>query len=184
MKNSFLFISLLLFLSLFLISCSNSSNPVNNPATISNNNSSVTPLLKGGFNEFGYNYGARIFNGPADGVDKILDGKVWGDPTYANDNLVMKWTADWDRGVAEDWSKPPYLSAWEDNEWNGKVPNGSGQVWHYKIIWVGSALENSPYWRTGGYSVWDQFEVIMDQGQDPSMGPGHIWFAHATPNGF
>jgi hypothetical protein len=30
--------------------------------------------------------------GKADGVDRVLDGKVWGDPTYANDWLVMKWS--------------------------------------------------------------------------------------------
>jgi len=43
-----------------------------------------------GFDEFGYNYQARIFVGSADGVDRLLDGKVWGDPTYANDHLKMK----------------------------------------------------------------------------------------------
>src|SRR5665811_1771876 len=75
-----------------------------------------------GFDELGYNEQARVFNGPADGVDGILDGMVWGDPTYANDHLVMKWNAEWDRGNAENWSQPPY-AAWEDNEWNGKVPD-------------------------------------------------------------
>src|SRR3990167_5843027 len=104
-----------------------------------------------GFNEFGYNYDARIFNGSADGVDKNLDGKVWGDPTYANDKLVMKWSKGWDdarfNGAA--WT----TAAWEDNEWNGAVPGGSGEVWHYKIIWVGPKLQQSPYWREGGYPV-------------------------------
>jgi len=50
----------------------------------------------GGFDEFGYNYKARVFVGRADGVDRVLDGKVWGDPTYANDWLVMKWSKAWD----------------------------------------------------------------------------------------
>src|SRR3990167_2078111 len=89
-----------------------------------------------GFNEFGYNYGARVFVGAADGVDRNLDGKVWGDPTYANDRLVMKWNADWDKGNNEGWLNPPY-NAWTDNEWNGKVPGGSDETWHYKIVWVG-----------------------------------------------
>jgi hypothetical protein len=133
-----------------------------------------------GFDEFGYNYDARIFVGPADGVDRVLDGAVWGDPTYANDLLVMKWNAEWDRGNAEDWKNPPY-AAWEDNEWNGAVPGGSGEVWHYKIIWVGSELENSPYWRDGGYAIWDQFEVIMDQGTSDGE---HIWYTHAIPCGY
>jgi len=33
-----------------------------------------------GFDEFGYNYQARLFSGLADGVDRVLDGKVWGEP--------------------------------------------------------------------------------------------------------
>lgn len=176
-KTVFLFASFLLT-GLFIVGCQQNTNPVDS------NTAGLNALNKGGFNEFGYNYGARIFNGPADGVDKKLDGMVWGDPTYANDRLVMKWTSEWDRGNAEKWANPPYTKAWEDNEWNGKVKNGSGEVWHYKIIWVGSDLENSPYWRDGGYAVWNQFEVIMDHGQDPNSGPGQTWFAHATPNGY
>lgn len=135
-----------------------------------------------GFNEFGYNYNARIFVGPADGVDKVLDGKVWGDPTYANDHLVMKWNKAWDDcNTAGNNDVNACLGAWTDNEWNGNVPGGSGTTDHYKIIWVGSKGESSPYWVTGGYSVWGSYEVIMDQGTDTS---GHFWFAHGIPNGY
>jgi hypothetical protein len=135
---------------------------------------------KGGFDEFGYNYTARLFVGPTDGVDRVLDGKVWGDPTYAKDHLVMKWSKGWDDARFHGAAWGP--DAWENNEWNGKVPGGSGEVWHYEIIWVGPKLENSPYWRDGGYAVWGQFEVIMDQGTLP--GEGHVWFAHAIPTGY
>jgi hypothetical protein len=137
-------------------------------------------LAAGGFNQFGYNYDARIFVGNADGIDKVLDGKVWGDTTYANDKLVMKWNSEWDRGNAEKWKNPPY-DAWEDNEWNGRAKGGSGEVWHYKIVWVGPLLANSPYWRAGGYPIWGQFEVVMDQGSNDS---GHTWYAKAIPNGY
>ncbi len=133
----------------------------------------------GGFDEFGYNYQARVFVGVADGVDRNLDGTVWGDPTYAKDLLVMKWSKAWDdaRFNGAPWGP----DAWEDNEWNGRVPGGSGEVWHYKIIWVGPELEDSQYWRDGGYAIWGQFEVIMDQGADPE---GHSWLTHATPTGY
>jgi hypothetical protein len=79
-----------------------------------------------GFDEFGYNYVAEIFNGPADGVDRVIDGAVWGDPTYANDHLVMKWSKGWDdaRFGGQPWGP----TDWEDNEWNGAVPGGSGEV--------------------------------------------------------
>lgn len=119
-------------------------------------------VAKGGFDEFSYNYNARVFSGPADGVDRNLDGTVWGDPTYANDHLVMKWSKAWDdaRFYGGEWTP----DAWCTNEWNGMFPDGSGEAWHYKIIWVGPELEENPYWREGGYAIWGQFEVIMSHG--------------------
>lgn len=135
-----------------------------------------------GFDQYGYNYDARLFQGAADGVDRNLDGTVWGDATYGKDRLVMKWSKAWDaaRFGGEAWT----ADAWEDNEWNGMFPGGSGQVWHYKVIWVGPALQSSQYWRPGGYAIWGEFEVIMDQGVDKTLGALHSWFAHAAPNGY
>jgi hypothetical protein len=139
------------------------------------------PALAGdrGFDQYGYNYQARIFIGAADGVDRMLDGKVWGDKTYANDHLVMKWSKAWDdaRFNGAPWTP----EAWVDNEWNGMLPNGSKTTEHAKIIWVGEDLENSPYWRNGGYAIWGEFEVIFDRVGDPT---GHFWYAHAQPAGY
>ena len=42
-------------------------------------------------------------------------------------------------------------------------------------------LEASPYWREGGYAIWGQFEVIMDQGKVVNE---HFWGAHANPTGY
>jgi hypothetical protein len=154
----------------------------NNPvyeATESVSEQVVAKTAAGGFDEFGYNYQARLFNGPADGVDRILDGKVWGDPLYAKDRLVMKWSKAWDDAKFN--GAPWGPDAWEDNEWNGKVPGGSGETWHYKIIWVGPELENSQYWREGGYAIWGQFEVIFSHG---TIGNQHFWDAHANPAGY
>lgn len=136
-------------------------------------------LAKDGFDEFGYNYQARIFVGKADGVDRILDGKVWGDPTYANDHLVMKWSQAWDdaRYNGHPWT----CDAWIDNQWNGQVSNGSGEVWHYKIVWVGPELEQSPCWREGGYPIWQQFEVIFSHG---TVANQHFWDVHARAPGY
>lgn len=131
-----------------------------------------------GFDDFGYNDVAGIFNGPADGTDRVLDGMVWGDPTYANDHLVMKWSKAWDEAKYDGAEWTP--DAWIDNEWNGMVPGGSGEVWHYKIVWVGPELSNSPYWRDGGYPIWGQFEVIFSQG----TADGHFWDTHAKPAGY
>ncbi len=131
-----------------------------------------------GFDEFGYNYTARIFSGPADGVDRVLDGKVWGDPTYANDHLVMKWSNAWDD--ARYHGAPWTTDAWITNEWNGMIPGGSGENWHYKIQWVGTCQDGT-FFSDGGYCIWGQFEVLTDQGM---LDGTHTWFARALPNGF
>ena len=135
--------------------------------------------LKGGFDEFGYNYKAKIFVGNADGVDKTLDGKVWGDPTYANDHLVMKWSKAWDDARFN--GKPWTTDAWEDNEWNGMCDGCSGEVWHYKIKWIGACGADGTALPDGGYCIWGQFEVIMDQGTSDGE---HIWYAKAIPAGY
>ena len=168
----------LLLVALLLVSCE--QPPVTPQAPEQRSISPSSGILsKGGFDEFGYNYTARIFVGKADGVDRVLDGKVWGDPTYANDHLVMKWSKGWDDARFHDAPWTP--DAWENNEWNGQVEGGSGEVWHYKIVWVGPELQNSPYWREGGYAIWGQFEVIFDHG---TIANEHFWYAHANPTGY
>ena len=139
----------------------------------------VSTAFAGGFDEFGYNDVAGIFNGPADGVDRKIDSMVNGDTAYANDHLVMKWSKAWDE--AKYGGAPWTPDAWIDNEWNGMVPGGSGEVWHYKIIWVGSGGASSEYWQPGGYSIWGNYEVIMDQGMSDSV---HYWLAHGISTGY
>src|SRR3989344_4729095 len=115
----------------------------------------LTAAVGGGFDQFGYNEKARVFTGPADGVDRNLDGTVWGDSTYAKDKLVMKWNAAWDAcNDAGNDDEDACAGACVNNEWNGATPSGSQEVWHYKIVWVGSASVDSPHWQEGGYPVW------------------------------
>lgn len=137
----------------------------------------------GGFDEFGYNYKARIFNGTGESwsLAKGLPDDYLG--IYSKDKLIMKWNAEWDRGNDENWKEPPY-DAWENNEWNGNVKGGSGAVWHYKIVWVGDYTADPSLIPEGAYGIWGQFATTMDHGKDPSYGPGHLWFAHAMPTGY
>jgi len=39
-----------------------------------------------------------------------------------------------------------------------------------KIVWIGRGGLRSPYWRPGGYVIWDQFEVIQVVYNDPYGG--------------
>ncbi|MFA5999784.1 MAG: hypothetical protein WC783_02260 [Candidatus Paceibacterota bacterium] len=137
-------------------------------------------VVSTGFDVLGYNRCAGIFNGLADGTDKVLDGKVWGDPTYANDHLLMKWNAAWDACNANR-NPANCAGAWTSNEWNGKVPGGSGEVWHYKMKWVGSCGAYGTSLPDGGYCIWNEYEVVLSQG---SVANQHFWDAHAKPAGY
>lgn len=148
----------------------------------------MTPpvMAQGGFDEYGYNYQARIFVGVGENWYRGKYGlPVWheGDDflwseTYGRDHLVMKWSKAWDdaRFHGAEWT----TDAWCTNEWNGMFEDGSGETWRYVNIWVGPQLENSPYWREGGYPIWGQFEVIMSHG---TIEGEHFWEALATPCG-
>ncbi len=144
---------------------------------------SVSLVMAVGNGWSGYNYKAGIFVGTGLQwcTQKPADCSYLG--PYINDKIVMKWNAEWDRGNDENWANPPY-AAWTDNEWNGKFKGGSGAVWHYKIKWVGNCVADPTLLPEGSYCIWSEFAVLMDQGVDPSYGPGHIWLAQATPNGY
>ncbi len=141
-----------------------------------------------GFDEYGYNYQARIFVGIGEDWYRGKIGSTLGpwqegqeflwDETYGRDHLVMKWSKAWDDARFQEAEWGP--RAWSTNEWNGMFPDGSGETWHYTNIWVGPDLENSPYWREGGYAIWGQFEVILSHG---TVDGEHIWDAHAIPTG-
>jgi len=142
-------------------------------------------VADGGFDEWGYNLTARNFVGT--GWSWCM-GKV-GDEDwctsylgpYANDKLVMKWNAEWDRGNAEGWSDPNGYDAWCSNHWNGKVPGGSGETWLYKYVWVGPCGADGTPLNNGGYCIWGQFAVIMSHGTFENQ---HFWDAHGIPSGY
>jgi len=142
----------------------------------------------GGFDEWGYNHTARNFVGT--GWSWCM-GKV-GDETwcesylgpYADDRLVMKWNAEWDRGNAENWSNPPY-DAWCSNQWNGKFPGGSGETWQYKQVWdqgcADTGVPSSGAVKGTTYCIWGSFAVIMSHGNYDGQ---HMWDVLAHPAGY
>ncbi len=167
----------------------NPANPVtqNSNASTKKSGDAITTSNESGhgFDEFGYNRSARIFNGTAEGwcMEKFSQTEAYCEAylgVYAHDKLIMKWNAEWDRGNTEDWLNPPY-NAWENNQWNGKVPGGSGEVWHYKIVWVGPCGADETPLDNGGYCLWGQFEVLSDHGTADGV---HTWLTHAKPNGY
>jgi hypothetical protein len=151
---------------------------------------SISPVMAAkpdgkGFDEFGYNNSARNFVGTCVSwhqgkfASTVAAAEAYCG-VYSYDKLNMKWNAEWDRGNAENWANGPY-DAWENNLWNGAAPGGSGEVWHYKIKWVGDYVADPTVLPEGSYGIWDQFAVLMDQGSADGL---HTWLAKATPNGY
>jgi hypothetical protein len=49
-----------------------------------------------GYDKYGYNYQAHMFNGTYDSVDRVLDGKYFGQTAdWVDDSLIMKWSDEW-----------------------------------------------------------------------------------------
>ena len=142
----------------------------------------ASPAAANGFDQYGYNRTARVFQGPASGWCLARGAPADCLGIYSNDNLVMKWNAEWDRGNATHWLAGPYR-AYLDNEWNGNVPGGSGWTEHFKAVWIGGNCgADYTLLPNGGYCIWGQFEAIFDRGMDPSHSPWIL--AHATPAGY
>ncbi|MHB1090324.1 MAG: hypothetical protein ACYC06_00995 [Ilumatobacteraceae bacterium] len=136
-------------------------------------------LIETGYDRFGYNYQAHMFNGTYDSSDRVLDGMYWGNPAsvdYADDSLIMKWSDAWlanvdcngdgklDRGLVKGVVGGISLG-WLTNQNEGDYDSdGNGtQDAHYtyfsKIVWVGS-----------GGSLWGQYKIIQEIYNDPAGG--------------
>jgi hypothetical protein len=128
-----------------------------------------------GYDQFGYNYQADMFNGTYDSSDRVLDGKYWGtEADYVDDKLMMKWSDPWlanvdcdnngklDRGL-EDGVLTGTSVGWLTNHVEGDYFDGSGAVQHYtsftKIVWTGP-----------GSPLWGQYTIIEDVYSDPAAG--------------
>lgn len=126
------------------------------------------PLVLG-FDAFGYNYQAHLFNGTYDSVDRQLDGTFWGSTgDFVDDRLRMKWSDDWlsnkdcngdgklDRGAPGSAGYPFVSQGWLTNQVEGDYDSdGDGSqdahyAWFVKIVWVGP-----------GGPLWGQYRIVQ-----------------------
>lgn len=139
---------------------------------------SVGNPIELGFDKFGYNYQAHLFEGTYDSSDRNIDGTYWGGTgDYVDDKLSMKWSDDWlsnkdcngdhklDRGAPGSSGYPAISQGWLTNHIVGDYDSdGDGtQDAHYtlfdKIAWIGP-----------GGSLWGQYEIIQEIYNDPTGG--------------
>ncbi len=135
--------------------------------------SAGNPITEG-YDQFGYNYQAHMFNGTYDSSDRNLDGTYWGDTgDYVDDKLMMKWSDAWlsnvdcsgdqklDRGLVDGVVGGISLG-WLTNHVEGDYTDANGVIQHYtnfvKIVWTGSG------------PLWGQYTIIEEVSNDPAMG--------------
>jgi len=122
-------------------------------------------MAGGGFDEYGYNYNARLFNGLGANADRNFEpeGLYW--DYYVDDShLVMKWSKGWDEARFHDGEWGP--GCWENNQWVGKYEGSDGKqhTWTYycMIVWIGDA--DLP---EGAIRIWGSFAIIHQVWNDP-----------------
>ena len=159
-------------------------------------------IISTGFNDWGYNYQARTFNGKY--CDAYRDAD-WCQDSVDND-FSMKWNGAWldnkdcdgDYLLDRHFGFPSYIGsgAWLTNHESGKYidVNGKKQRWNYfvKIVAVPSdAWNDSGIWYMNdakgnpvviGPDIWGQFAIIMEVYNDTGDPEAHGILYHSPNN--
>ncbi len=148
-------------------------------------------IIETGYDEWGYNYQGRMFNG---GYCDAYRDADWCQP-YKDIDLMMKWNDAWlsnkdcdsDGLLDRHHGYDSYIGsgAWLTNYQSGKVEvNGKLRKWTYfiKIVAVPSdAYKEDGYWFTAddneiGPVIWGAFAIIQEVSNDPSLGEHGILY--------
>lgn len=150
---------------------------------------SVGDLITHGYDQWGYNYEAHMFNG---GYCDAYRDAVWCQD-YKDVDLIIKWNDAWlsnkdcdsDNMLDRHFGDDSYIGsgAWTTNHMSGKVEvNGRMRKWTYfvKIIAVPSDAvpcgdEVTPLWCAAdgieiGKAIWGPFAIVQEVYNDPSEG--------------
>lgn len=132
-------------------------------------------IITVGYDQYGYNYQAHLFNGTYDSSDRNLDGTYFGSTgDYVDDNLMMKWSDEWlsnvdcnsdgklDRGLVNGVVGGTSLG-WLTNFVEGDYFDINADNQHYtyfiKIVWTGP-----------GSPLWGEYTTIEEVYNDPAGG--------------
>ena len=133
-----------------------------------------------GYDKWGYNYQAHMFNGFSGNYSRPTTPV-----TEGPEKLVMKWSDDWlsnldcdgdgklDRGLDPKTSTSDGISkGWCTNHYEGDYEE-NGEYYHYtysvKIVWVGPAPTTGPDpWLEK--RIWGQYAIIEEVYNDPHGG--------------
>ncbi len=133
-----------------------------------------------GYDKYGYNYIAHMFNGLYENADRpeqvVQSGPV---------KLIMKWSDDWlanvsctaDGKLARGYDAKTKLftgvsQGWLTNHMEGDCETADGDSVHVtyfvKIVYVGPATGGTDPWF--GKRIWGVYAIIEEVGEDPTNG--------------
>ena len=147
---------------------------------------SAGELLVLGYDQFGYNYQAHLFNGRYCDYDRVLGGP------YADVKLIMKWNDAWLSNQDSDSDGDNLLDrpadyigsgAWVTNHMSGVNPDGTKWTYFTKIIAVPDDANNvGGIWYAAdgteiGPAIWGSFATI----QQVESGSGATYISPTRP---
>ena len=159
---------------------------------------STGELLTTGYDEFGYNYQAHMFNGRYCDSDRVEGGD------YCDINLIMKWNDAWlsnkdcddDGKLDRHYGFDSYIGsgAWLTNHQSGTCTDANGKEWRWtyfvKIVAAPEDAENiNKVWYAGdgtviGPVIWGSFAIIQQVSNDPCAGEHGIQYLSPAGPGF
>lgn len=155
-------------------------------------------LLTTGYDQYGYNYQAHMFNGRYCDCDRILGGD------YCDDQLIMKWNDAWlsnkscdgDLLLDRHYGYDSYIGsgAWLTNHQWGSYLGDDGKMhkWNYfcKIVAVPTdATKVDGIWYTAdnteiGPVIWGAFAIIQQISNDPAYEEHGVLYKSPAGPGF
>jgi hypothetical protein len=151
-----------------------------------------------GYDKWGYNYQAMMFNGIYDNYSRPPV------PVTSGDSLIMKWNDAWlsnqdcdgDGKLDRHFGFPTYRGsgAWLTNHMTGSYVDGAGktQHWTYFVKIVAAPLDAvlvGGVWKTAGgieigSSIWGEFAVIQEIYNDTGAGDHGVSYKSPASPGF
>lgn len=151
-------------------------------------------VLTTGYDQFGYNYQAHMFNGRYCDNDRVIGG------TYCDVNLIMKWNDAWlsnqsydgDNLLDRHFGYSSYIGsgAWLTNHQSGINPDGSHWTYFVKIVAApADAYTTGGNWYTAdsteiGPVIWGSFATIQQVSNDPFYDEHGLLYKSPAAPGF
>lgn len=157
-------------------------------------------IIQTGFDEWGYNYQAHMFNGTY--CDAYHDAAWCQD--YKDDELLMKWNDAWlsnkdcdgDRALDRHSGLPSYIGsgAWLTNHQKGIYLDGKGkkQRWEYFVKIVAAPADatlSGGIWYAAdgseiGPAIWGEFAIVQEISNDTGSGEHGVLYLSPYSAGF